>query len=108
MRKNIIKRVAAVVTGFVFVIAGLTGCGKNDDNADKQSTVQVAAAETTAAVEDSKENEQTELITVRLGVYTGGADHYIALVGKDQGYLRNTVLILKAMSFPAVLPLLML
>ena len=101
MRKNIIKKAVALLTGVVFAIAGLTGCGKNDENADKQTTVQAAAAEATAAVEGSKGNEQTGLINVRLGVYTGGADHYIALVGKDQGIFEKYGLSIESYEFPS-------
>ena len=101
MRKNIIKRAAAVLAGVVFVIAGLTGCSKNAENADKKSTVPVAAAESTAAAEESKENEQIELTNVRLGVYTGGADHYIALVGKNQGIFEKYGLNVESYEFPS-------
>ena len=101
MRKNIIKKAVALLTGVVFAIAGLTGCGKNDENADKQTTVQAAAAEATVAVEGSKGNEQTGLINVRLGVYTGGADHYIALVGKDQGIFEKYGLSIESYEFPS-------
>lgn len=57
---------------------GATGCGNSN-----------ATKNTGANGEEKQTSEEGSLETVRLGVWTGGIDHYLAVVGKEQGIFEK-------------------
>lgn len=79
------------------VILGITisaaGCGNESNTASGET-------KTAENPETEKKTEQ-ELQTVRLGVFTGGVDQYIAVVGKEQGIFEKYGIQLEITEFAA-------
>lgn len=77
-----------------FIIAGLaagvTGCGNSSNS-------QSAAAKG----ENNQTTEEGLAETIRLGVWTGGVDQYIAIVGQEQGIFQKHGITLEVTEFAA-------
>ena len=62
------------------LVLGVTGCG---NTTEKKTTEQANGSS------EELTTEAGETQTVRLGVWTGGIDHYLAVVGTEQGIFQK-------------------
>lgn len=83
----------------LLLILGITvsaaGCG----NTNNTGSVNVKAAESQTTEKEVSGSE--ELQTVRLGVFTGGVDQYLAVVGKEKGIFEKHGIQLEITEFAA-------
>lgn len=70
------------------IVAGAAGCG-NSSRTDN------------AAGDKAQTSKSSSVETVRLGVWTGGVDQYLAVVGKNQGIFEKHGIDLKVTEFAA-------
>lgn len=91
----------------ICLIAGMavstTGC-KTGGKAEKEGAAENQTAETQEASDTAEGGggaESDEIQTVRLGVFTGGIDQYLAVVGQNQGIFEKHGIQLEITEFAA-------
>ena len=73
------RKLLAIILSTILTAGVLGGCGEKSSNPDSTA----------------KTEKEAEEVTIRLGVMTNYADQYLAVVGKNKGFLKKMELILK-------------